>query len=315
MVILSFGFSVAFYYASVSAIADVAPMSIEKRTQESARIAEEQANLMSKLDSLRDSLKYRLAILNIGVIVGGGMLSYVLARRTLRPVEDAMESQSRFVSDASHELRTPIAALRVRNEVTLRKPSHTLAEAEEAMRSSIEQAVRLEKLSDGLLRLSGKDSKGFTKNPVSLEEVATEAMNHVLGIAQAKHITLEGAVPNIVVVGDMQSLVQIVTILLDNAIKYSNKGQTIHVFGGVDGKYAYVCVRDDGVGIRAVDLPHIFERFYRGDTSRSKQDDYSYGLGLAIAQKLTAQNGGEITAKSTLGKGTTFTVKIPRSLL
>lgn len=271
--------------------------------------------VQESIHEIRIDLIRRLILLNVGALMAGSLFSYYLARRTLRPMEAAMEMQTRFSSDASHELRTPLTALRASNEVALRKPKLTLDEAKAVIRNSVDQAVKLEKLTDSLLRLSRNDGKGLARLPVSLEEIANNAMNQIVGQAQAKCMSVNDAVPSVMVAGDCSALVQAVTILLDNAIKYSEPEGIIYLEGGSEGKYGLLRVRDEGIGVRATDLPHVFERFYRADSARARDGEQSYGLGLSIAKKLVEQNGGSISAESTPGEGSVFTIKLPLARL
>jgi len=263
--------------------------------------------------TIKTDLVHRLVFLNVGSLIIASLFSLYLARRTLLPMEQAMDQQTRFSSDASHELRTPLTALRARNEVALRKSELTLAEARRVMQSSVEQAIKLEKLSEGLLKLSQSNGQALATTPVSLSQVTNEAMNRVVEQAQAKRIGIEDSTPNSMVMGDLDTLVQVVTILLDNAIKYSRRGNTIFIESDSEGRYQLLHVRDEGIGISATDLPHIFERFYRADNARTKLGEQGYGLGLSIAKKLVESNNGTLTVRSTLGKGTTFTIKLPIS--
>jgi signal transduction histidine kinase len=263
-----------------------------------------------RIEEARDHLLNRLVVLNLFVLAGGSALSYYLARRTLEPIEVAMEAQGRFVSDASHELRTPLTAILASNEVTLRKPRLTLAQAKQVIKSNIEEMVKLKGLSDGLLSLSSQEaSRPIVSQPVSLQDVAGEAMNHILSVAQAKHITIRDKVPAIKVSGDMTGLVQTVTILLDNAVKYSAEKGTVYLGGHHKDGYGYLSVRDEGAGILLTDLPHIFERFYRADPARSTTN--GHGIGLSIAQKIIEQHQGHITVTSAPGQGSTFTLQLP----
>lgn len=325
---LSVGFSVAFYIASASnlQVRSGVPQAISKgtpnetiigaadqnanpRTASLANAAEVDSQLWQRYAEIRAEIAHRLIILNIGVLIVGAGFSYCLARKTLRPIETAMEAQARFSSDASHELRTPLAALRAHGEVALREPHLSLTEAKAVIQTSIEQSIKLEQLSDGLLRLSQHDNN-IAAVPVSLQEVASEAVDLVIASAQVKDIIIDDTVPAIMALGVTQNLVQVVTILLDNAIKYSRPGRTIHLEGQIEGKHVLLYVRDEGPGIAVKDLPHIFERFYRADSSRTKHGERGYGLGLSIAKKLVEQHNGKITVSSTLGKGTTFAVKL-----
>jgi len=263
--------------------------------------------LYQQVQSVRQELLKRLVLFNVGALFVGAFISYFLARRTLQSMEAVMEMQARFLSDASHELRTPLTALKARNEVALRNPHLTLTEAKDIIRSSIQQTQKLEELTEGLLHLSREDPV-ITRQAVSLEEAANEAMNDAIVRAQAKHIAIEEIVPCTYVQAHQQSIVQAVLILLDNAIKYSNPHSTVYLEGGTDGKFGFLSVRDTGSGMSASDIPHIFDRFYQADSSRTRE---GYGLGLAIAKKLIQQNKGTITVQSSIGKGTTFTIRLP----
>jgi two-component system sensor histidine kinase CiaH len=260
----------------------------------------------------RGHLVSELVVLNVAALIGGAAVSYALARMTLRPIEKALETQSRFASDASHELRTPLAAIQSQNEVALRTSKLTLPRSKELLQSNLDEVGKLRTIVEGLLRLAREEHKATKAcDPVSLADITTEAMNDVLAAAQVKRISVEDGVLDLIVCGDFQSLRQALVILLDNAIKYSAEDSTIHLSARRRGKYAYVAVQDEGPGIAAADLPHIFERFYRADASRSNLQNPGYGLGLSIAQKIVAQQRGELRVESEPGKGATFIVKLP----
>jgi signal transduction histidine kinase len=224
-----------------------------------------------------------------------------------------MDKQMRFSSDASHELRTPVTALRVRNEVALRNPKLSLVQAKRVIQDSADQALRLEKLSEALLQLSRDESKDAKAEKIHLEDIANEAMNLHIDSAQAKRISISDEVSNISVLGNKQDVIQIVSILLDNAIKYSPENSSIVIVGDKDQKLGSISVQDNGQGIRATDIPHIFDRFYRADHARTITNIQGYGLGLSIAQKLATHNHGTLQVQSTRSKGSTFTLSLPLS--
>lgn len=263
-----------------------------------------------RIDQGRQQLLTNLLLLNVGTLAGGAFLSYYLARRTLQPIERAMEAQSRFTSDASHELRTPLAAIKAENEVALRGSSLTLGRAKEVLASNLEEITRLQQLSDGLLQLTA-GRQHVPLKPVWLDEVGAEAMNQIIAPAQAKDIAIDDTLPHIRIMADPQSLSQALVILLDNAIKYSPKKSTIHLEGKTLAKHALINVRDEGIGIAASHLPHVFNRFYRVDQSRTSQRVKGYGLGLSIAKRLVEQQHGAIAAISELDKGSSFTLRLP----
>lgn len=265
----------------------------------------------TQLDETGDRLRTQLVFFNLATLTIGGGLSYLLARRTLEPIEEAMEAQGRFVSDASHELRTPLTAMQTQVEVGLRNPKLKLPEAKELLESTLEEVAKLRNLSNGLLRLTRSNGKDMPKEPVRLSEAIAEAATQLKVAARLKNITLIHATSDIQVLGDIQSLKEVVAILLDNAIKYSPNDTTVTTEMAAIGRQATVTVTDQGQGIKATDLEHIFDRFYRADASRSKLQVEGYGLGLAIAKQLIEAHAGTIEAHSRPGEGATFVLKLP----
>lgn len=264
-----------------------------------------------RIEEGRSELIARLIWINIGTVIIGGSVSYYLARRTLKPIEESMEAQARFVSDASHELRTPITALQTTNEVALRKKSLTLAEAKDLIAHNIVEATKLKSLSDNLLNLLKQDSRKYELTSVDVQDVVSEAMGSVVNQALAKEISVNDESKPFKVMADAAALAQVLTILLDNAIKYSDDKSSITLT--TQKKSSNVCINvvDHGVGIKASDMPHIFDRFYRADNSRTSiAQAGGYGLGLPIAKRIIDSLGGSISVKSVPLKGSTFTIKL-----
>ena len=249
-----------------------------------------------------------LVVFNAVVIATGGPASYYLARRTLQPIEEALEAQTRFTSDAAHELRTPLAVMQSEIEIGLRDKRATVPKQRDLLESNLDEVGRLRSLTDRLLLLS--NLKAVEVSPTSLDDVATEAVNRVIPLALAKHIGIESTVGKQAAVANAEILTDMLVILLDNAIKYSPKKSAITISAKTQGKHVVLDVTDNGPGIEAKDLPHIFDRFYRADTSRSKENVEGHGLGLSIAKRSVEAMGGTITAASTPGKGTTFTIRL-----
>jgi signal transduction histidine kinase len=305
---MSVGFSVIFYSVSMReldrrphaiSITDIAPDPDTQLTFNDY--------LSNRADEARESLLIDLILVNLLALVSGGILSYVLAQYTLRPIEDNMEAQAQFVSDASHELRTPLTALRTANEVALRDKKLKLSDARAVIADNIEDIARLQSLADSMLGLLRDDSAGFQEG-VSLPDIVGESLNMVISQAQAKNISVEDATGDTVLYGNARSLTQLLTILLDNAIKYSPEGSAVHIASEVQGRSLVLTVKDEGVGMDEEVVRNVFTRFYRAEESRSTA---GYGLGLSIAKKITEAHHGKIAIESTLGKGSTFTVTLP----
>ena len=256
------------------------------------------------------ALVIKLIWINVGTLLLGSVISYLLARQSLRPIEESMEAQAQFISDASHELRTPLTVLQTTNEVALRKKTLAEHEARDLLQHNVVEVKKLRDLSNTLLDLL-KNEHALELRPVSVQQAVSEALGQIVTMAQTKEITIQDASENISAASDPKVLVRIICILLDNAVKYSHKRTTIYISTEKTSKQVRLHIRDEGVGIPEADLPHVFRRFYRADKSRGAQSAKSYGLGLAIAEKLAAQINARLSVKSTVGEGSTFTVALP----
>lgn len=261
---------------------------------------------------LKSSLKSNLVILNILIAVVGGLLSYFLARKTLRPIETAHNAQNRFTADASHELRTPITAMRTETEITLTEPNLTLKDAKAQLNSNIEELDKLTKLSEDLLKLARLDNVETTRMPTDISEIINLAIERVKPLAEKnKQLFKLRVIPKIEVSADSASLTEAFVTLLDNAVKYSPSKSEIEVIVTKNKNTVEVKIIDNGDGIMPTDLPHIFERFYRAEQSRTKNNVNGFGIGLAIARETVESHGGTISAVNNKKTGATFTVLLP----
>ena len=318
VMIISVSFSVALYQISSlelgRGLGRQAKILCEPPTDNHA-LAPVEAFEKIRLEQLAESgshLKLNLAYFNLLILVLSSGLSYFLARRTLKPIEEMVEAQNRFTADASHELKTPLTAMRTEIEVNLRDKKSTLAETKKLLASNLEEIGKLESLSNALLKLAkNQQDLKFSFKKVSMAEIVVEAYEKVAGLADKKSIRFKNKFENISVSGERQSLVELFVILLDNAIKYSPPKSKISIAIGKKDKSAVIKVADSGVGIKASELPYIFNRFYRADASRSKERIDGYGLGLSIAKSIVELHSGEISAASSQGKGSEFRVKLP----
>lgn len=270
---------------------------------EEIRLAREERALEGK-----QSLIINLVILNVVTLALGAGASYLFARRTFQPIEEAMEAQSRFVSDASHELRTPLAAMKIENEIMLRGSANK-SELASTLKSNLEEVDRLQALTDRLLAISSDAPVVRVKSDV--REIVQTALQRLNGAADNKKITIDtsGTLPSHVL-ADLESAGDIVAILIDNAIKYSPAGSTVTVASDQRGRHVALSVSDEGDGISDEDMPHIFDRFYRVDQSRSKQNVEGHGLGLALARRLAERNQARLSAENNADKGAKFTLEL-----
>lgn len=169
----------------------------------------------------------------------------------------------------------------------------------------------MQTLTERLLLLANNHTVELTK--VDIETVAVEAMNRLIPLASSKHISIENNVASKQVMADPQSLTDVLTILIDNAIKYSPEKSLIIIESLEHENSVSIKIKDQGIGIKQTDISHLFDRFYRADASRSKLNVEGYGLGLSIAKRLVELQGGTIEVDSIVGTGSTFTVKLPKS--
>jgi signal transduction histidine kinase len=264
-----------------------------------------------QLEKDKIHLRNNLIFLNLLVLVFGGGVSYLLARRTLEPIEESLEAQKRFAADASHELRTPLTAMQSEIEVALRDSRITKDEAVALLGSNLEEVAKLKDLAEGLLKLASHDGRSRPSQAVSLKDVAAKAVERLAKTAETKKININQHLKNVGVRGDEQHLIDLAAILIDNAVKYSPAGKEVNISTDRRGRLAFIKVQDQGQGIAAEDLPRIFDRFYRADASRTKNATDGYGLGLALARKIADTHGGHIEVESAIGKGSTFTVYVP----
>lgn len=261
-----------------------------------------------ELNNTSNNLLKELIYVNILVLIAGGLLSYILARRNLEPIEMIHESQSRFTSDASHELRTPLATMKTEIEVALRDKKATPKELRETLSSNLEEVEKLSKLSEMLLKLSMLDNQQLEFKLVNF----TKIIDSVIG--DYKHVSNRikfiGNKP-IMVIGSEDALSSLVKILIDNALKYSPEESIVVVRVFRNLKYTLLDVKNTGAGIKPEKIKHIFDRFYRADDSRTHNKTKSFGLGLAIAKKIVDVHQGTISVQSIPNKETIFSVLIP----
>ena len=264
-------------------------------------------------------LIFSLILINSGILVLAASVGYILAGKTLSPIQDMMDEQSRFISDASHELKTPLTALKSSMEVYLRDPSPTLEEARSVVTDSITDINRLQALSESLLALSAYQqplSSQLSITATTLGAAVAQAMERTHAKAILRRITIKtiGApAAKVTIQADPSKLADLTVILLDNAIKYSKRGGIVTVRTAIHKDTAVLSVSDNGIGIAADDIPHIFDRFYRADAARTHADEGGYGLGLSIAQHIARLHQGTLTVTSQDGKGTSFILSLPRS--
>jgi two-component system OmpR family sensor kinase len=239
-----------------------------------------------------------------------GQLVRVL-NSTFAQLDAAFSEQSRFTADAAHELRTPVTVLLAETQGALSR-ERSGEEYRESLETCQRTAQRMRRLIDVLLELARLE---FGRNVLQREKcdlavIASECLAQVTALARDRRITTDADLSLAPVLGDPDRLTQVITNLLANAIQHTKAGGTIHVTTGADKHAVFLSVTDNGSGIAANDLPHIFERFYRADKARTSSAGNA-GLGLSIAKAIVTAHGGSIEVQSEVGHGTCFLVRIP----
>ncbi len=223
--------------------------------------------------------------------------------------------QTRFVADASHELATPVAGIRGYTGILRAWGAEDAEVRDEAIAAIDRESRRMARLCGDLLAIVRTDQAGGIEAvPFDVNELARESMASAL--TRYKHKGIEHAGPPeaaLEAVGDPARLEDVISVLLDNAFKYTSAGGVVTIETQATDEIVTIEVSDTGIGIPAEDLPNIFERFYRSDASRSKATG-GFGLGLPIAKAAVEAMGGDITVRSAHGEGTTVTVLVPRDL-
>jgi signal transduction histidine kinase len=241
-----------------------------------------------------------------------GRLSIVL-NQLFERLQNAFESQQRFLADAAHELKTPLSVLRAHWESELNNPRFSL-ELKERIVQDTETITRLNHLINNLLLLSRTEAiqSSFEFEHLRLDALLGEVIADAKMLAETKSQEIDaGDVPPVELFGDRARLYQLFFNLLDNASKYTGEGGRISVRAQVDDSMVSVAVEDNGPGIPAEDLPHIFKRFYRVQKDRGRKTGGS-GLGLSICELIARAHHGSIGVESVTGEGSIFTVRLPR---
>lgn len=263
-----------------------------------------------QINVLNNLLKIFIGIGSISLILLL-FISIYLTNKTIKPIKESFEKQKEFIANASHELKTPLTIIRTNTSLVLSNSRETVESQSKWLNYINNQIERMAKLIDEMLSLAkldtGKELEKFTVFDIS------KLINNVLLTFEAvlfeNNIELSSNIEeDITIKGDRESIKKVFSILLDNAIKYTNKNGKIDVELIKDKNKIKLKIKNTGEGIKKEDLDKIFERFYRVDTSRAR-DTGGYGLGLSIAKSIVESHNGKIYAESNIGKDTTFIIE------
>ncbi len=262
-------------------------------------------------DIVMDELRNVLLFLDVVLLFGIPAISWFMTGKTLAPVQEANEREKQFLTNASHDLRTPLSILSSEMELALRKKRTTI-EYQQALQSSRDEVDNLIALTQNLLFIA-HDNERYQKiqnESIDLTDVLAECVLMFKQPAKKKQLqlTFDPPADSIVIKGNKQLLKRLFTNLIDNAVKYTLQKGSIKVKLKKEKRSAFVSITDTGIGIPEDQLEKIFDRFYRVDSSRTEK---GYGLGLSIAKQIIEFHRGLIKVESKVGKGTTFIITFP----
>ena len=264
----------------------------------------------SQLEQISQNHEQLIVVVMASFWILSLLASLYLARVSVKPLLESIQKQQSFVENASHELRTPLAVLQNRLETLFRKPEATIMESSESIASSLEEVRNMRFLTTNLLNLARRDDgikpelgevepDFFNTTFTNYEMIASEN-NRAFHFENRIHRTI---------ITDKLLLKQLMTILFDNAVKYTEEEGDIHFVIATTERNLYLSVADDGIGISAADKKKIFDRFYRVDKARTRQKG-GFGLGLSLAKQIVDALKGTISVKDNKPHGTIFEVKI-----
>ncbi len=247
----------------------------------------------------------------VGAVVLAGLGGYRLSRLSTEPVEASMERTRRLVADLAHELRTPLAVVRAQVDVALRRPREP-SEYAATLDHVGREAERLSRITDDLLLLARADAgqRPVARESLFLDDIVSDALAGARALAESRGVALDvsryEATP---VVGDAELLRQLTMVLLDNAIHFTPRGRRVVVGVNPEAEHAVLEVMDEGEGIPADALPHVFDPFFRAATGRQRQG--GAGLGLSIARWIATEHYGVLDVESEPGRGARATFRMP----
>lgn len=253
----------------------------------------------------------------LGIWAGAMALFWAISRKlsaiAARPMEEAIRREKQFVADASHDLKTPLSVILANNAILMENPDAPAGTLARWLDSTQLAAKRMQQLIGEMLTLAEAERQDtpLTLEPIDLADIAMKAALELESVAFEKNVTLDTDLPEKCVIrGNADYLLRIVTSLLENALKYEPAGGQVILALTQSKRKTVLSVRNPGSRIPEEDLPHVFDRFYRSDKSRTNSQG-SFGLGLAITKEITQRLGGSVTAASSEAEGTTFRVLFP----
>lgn len=264
--------------------------------------------------AILDQFSRALTMYLIAAVLISAAVSYLLSRRTLKPIIASWRAQTEFVQNASHELRTPLAVINTTGDLLLDSPSSRIVDKFEDINSIVSETKRLSRLIDDLMSLAMNDAQrtDLETESVAVDKLVTDvtSLYEEFALMQNKRVVLDLASECEVSV-NADKIRQLLGIVLDNALKYTDEDDAITVTTAVRGSKCIISIADTGCGIDPKDRNLVFDRFYRADKARSRESG-GYGLGLSLAAEIVKEHGGKIGIEANEPRGTIVVIMLPR---
>ena len=268
----------------------------------------------SQYDNMLFQLLKTLVLIGFISLIVLLFISIYLTNKSIVPIKETFEKQKQFIADASHELKTPLAIIKTNTSLVLSHPYDTIKNQSKWINYINLQTDRMSELISEMLSLAKMDAaeNKLPLSPINISKIVESMILMFDAVIYENNIELETNISkNLFINGNKESLKKLFSIIMDNAIKHTNKNGNITVSLFSDKNKVKMIIRNTGEGIAHEHLERIFERFYRVDSSRDRETG-GYGLGLSIASSIVKQHKGKIYAKSNIGEFTSFIVEIPQ---
>ena len=287
---------------------------VNEQSSSSTPVTGDQENF---IDDTLENIEAYIIVIDLFIFILCAILSYALAGYTLKPIKKALNAQESFSADASHELRTPLSIIKNSIEVALRAHNTSEDEMRKVLQSCLEEANYMGQTTESLLQLArgSQDNNNETFEVLSSKNILEPLLEKIKESANIKNIDLflntdDNA--EYTIAGNKNILQRLFFNLLENAIAYTPSGGEVRINQNKIGHFWQIEISDNGIGIGEKDLPHIFERFYKVNSSRSiKENSRGNGLGLSIVKNAVELHHGNIEVTSKLNQGTKIIVKLP----
>ena len=310
---LSLFFSVAlFYFAHTELKEGLSRQYNELTLKESDSSLRSYRVVNEGLNQASNHLLLDFIYLNVSVLVLSALIGYFLAKRTLRPIQASLLNQTRFAEEASHELKTPLTAIKASSEAELMTNKKNISGYRKLVQANIKDIDKLQELINYLLEIAKEGNiKPENMEKLEIETLINDVLETLQSKADQKQIKIFKDISKTKFRGDKTAIRQLLIIILDNAIKYSKEEKTIEIYSKPQNNNLLIRIKDYGIGISSNELKHVFERFYQAPKQGSSNKSFEgFGLGLFIAREIVKKHSGKITINSKDGDNSYTVIEV-----